>query len=80
MKFLKTGLVLALIVLVGGCAHIPPHEDALDPLIKANRVSYALNDGLDRAVLKPAAKGYRRAVSSPVKQGVRNFFNNLGEP
>jgi len=40
---------------------------------------YAFNDGLDRAVLKPAAELYRDATPQPVRGGVTNFFANLGD-
>jgi len=43
-----------------------------------NRKVYAFNDGLDKAVLKPVAKGYVAVVPGIARRGVTNFFNNLG--
>lgn len=51
-----------------------------DPLEKFNRHMYAIHQSLDRAVLRPAAMGYKHAIPSPVRGGVRHFFSNLGEP
>jgi len=51
-----------------------------DPWEHANRGLYKFNDGLDRAVLRPAALGYKRALPRPVRTGVRNVLNNIGTP
>ena len=48
-------------------------KDCFEPL---NRATFALNQGLDKAVLKPVAKGYR-ALPSPIKKGTGNVLNNL---
>ena len=41
-----------------------------------SRTMFKLNDGLDKAVLRPIAKGYR-ALPSPVRKGTGNAVNNL---
>ena len=41
-----------------------------------NRVSFTLNQGLDKAIFKPVAKGYR-ALPAPIKKGTGNVLNNL---
>ena len=51
-----------------------------DPLEGWNRQVYALNDGVDRAVLEPVAKGYRAVTNEPVRGGVNNFLTNLNQP
>lgn len=51
-----------------------------DPLEKFNRRMFAIHQTLDRAVIRPAAMGYKHAVPRPVRSGLRNFFSNLGEP
>jgi phospholipid-binding lipoprotein MlaA len=40
---------------------------------------YGFNDGLDRAILKPAAQGYQAIAPDFVETGVRNFFENLDD-
>ena len=51
-----------------------------DPLEKFNRSMFSIHQKLDRAVLRPAAMGYKHGVPKPVRSGVRHFFSNLGEP
>lgn len=69
--------VLALALLCG-CA-TGPNADPRDPLEPFNRGVYSFNEGVDRAVLKPVAQVYNDALPSPVRTGVRNFFNNLAD-
>jgi len=45
-----------------------------------NRSFYAFNNALDRAVLKPIAKGYTKALPAGLRESVFNFFSNLGYP
>jgi len=51
-----------------------------DPLEKLNRATYAFNDALDRMLARPAAKAYKAVTPPLVRQGVSNFFGNLGYP
>ena len=51
-----------------------------DPWERWNRRSHAINNAIDRRVAKPLAQAYMRAVPRPVRLGVSNFFNNLGQP
>ena len=48
-------------------------KDCFEPL---NRATFALNQGLDKAILKPIAKSYR-ALPSPIKKGTGNVLENL---
>jgi len=41
-----------------------------------NRVSFALNQGLDKVIFKPVAGVYRN-LPTPVKSGMKNSLNNL---
>ena len=70
-------LALGMILVVTGCASTQ-NEPGQDPLEPANRVFFNVNETLDRAMLKPAAKGYARITPVPVRTGITNFFNNLG--
>lgn len=54
------------------------HPD--DPWEGFNRRVFAFNDALDRAVLRPVARGYRAVTPQPLQTGVGNVFSNLGEP
>lgn len=73
---LKIILLLASIALLTSCAHGP---NANDPYEHFNRNTYRLNDKVDDAVLKPAAKGYRAAVPYSIRKSVSNFFSNINE-
>jgi phospholipid-binding lipoprotein MlaA len=48
-------------------------KDCFEPL---NRATFALNQGLDKAILKPVARGYR-ALPAPIKKGTGNVLDNL---
>lgn len=74
-------LFFALALFSVGCAHGPVSDDRhsgdRDPIEKCNRQMFAFNDGLDRYVMKPVAKGYTKVTPAPVRTGVSNFFANL---
>ena len=53
---------------------------AYDPWEKWNRKVHTFNNAVDRGFAKPLAKGYTKVVPKPVRNRVRNFFNNLGQP
>lgn len=50
-----------------------------DPLESYNRTMFNINEKVDKAVLRPIAKGYETVVPSPVRSCVRNIFGNLGD-
>lgn len=75
------GVAVAALCMVG-CASSKAAKkpDPRDPWERVNRVSYTVTDGVDRAVLKPAAKAYRAVTPNFVETGVSNFFDNLTYP
>jgi phospholipid-binding lipoprotein MlaA len=75
---LKTLYAFVLALLLPGCASLGGSNPA-DPWEGLNRRTFALNDTVDRAVLKPVATFYVRAVPSFARTGVRNFFANLAD-
>lgn len=63
----------------------PPAVDSVeqgtyDPLERVNRVIYKFNDRVDRAILKPVAKGYDAITPNVVQHSIRSFFSNLLSP
>ncbi len=50
-----------------------------DPWEGYNRAVFAFNDGADRYLLKPLAKGYRAITPDLVEPHVANVFSNVGE-
>ena len=63
------GLALTLVALLSlGC------RAALE---RTNRIVFAFNDRVDKALLAPASHVYQAAIPSLVRKGVSNFFDNL---
>ena len=73
-------IALASTMLFAGCATVDPeYRDPRDPMEGFNRSMYKFNEGLDNAVLKPIAKGYKAITPAPVDNGITNFFGNIGD-
>ncbi|ORF35868.1 MlaA family lipoprotein [Snodgrassella alvi] len=75
-KKLLTGCVL-LVLSQAGWAQAEQTYTYKDPYEGYNRVMFNINDHLDRYIMTPVARGYRKVTPSPVRTGVNNFFNNL---
>ena len=58
-------------------ADLPSSYDPWEPL---NRRVHAFNNVVDRRIARPLAQAYVAVVPRPVRLGVGNFFNNLGQP
>ncbi len=76
MSVIHFPLLLASLAL-GGCAST--HHNPKDPFESFNRGVYQFNDAVDKAVVKPAAKGYNAVMPAPGKMMVSNFFSNLDD-
>lgn len=75
----RTSLIVILLLLTG-CASIPVGERVSeDPWQSYNRSMFKFNRGLDRAVIKPVARGYKAIMPDFAETGVSNFFSNLGD-
>lgn len=70
---------LVSLLLLSGCASTSGFNNPQDPFESMNRSIYKFNDALDRAVVKPVAKGYRAVVPTPGRIMVTNFFSNLDD-
>jgi phospholipid-binding lipoprotein MlaA len=62
---------------LAGCVTLPAKPSPQDPWESWNRGVYKVNDKIDRAVAKPIARTYLRAVPAPARTGVGNFLSNL---
>jgi len=51
-----------------------------DPWEGWNRKVHRFNNAVDRTIATPLAKAYVKVVPRPLRLGVSNFFNNLGQP
>lgn len=66
-----------LIIAMGLALTAPAWADNHDPYEPYNRFVYRINDGIDRTVMVPVARGYQKITPKPVQSGVTNFFDNL---
>jgi len=70
---------LPLMALLAGCATTGPKTPG-DPYEGFNRKMWGLDQTLDKAVMKPVAKGYRAVTPSPLRHGLSNMVENISEP
>ena len=69
--------ILAILLLLCPLTLVAAEEHNPDPFENFNRKMFAFNDGLDRWVLRPVAKGYDFITPAPVQRGVGNLFANM---
>jgi len=67
---------------LAGCAtgKVTLTDPERDPWEGYNRKIHAFNQGFDKALFRPVAKGYDFIMPDAPQRGVRNFFRNLGYP
>ncbi len=70
--------VVAFVMAGTGCA-TRPDGNPRDPFESFNRGVFEFNDGVDRAVFKPAATVYRELTPTLFRAGVANFLGNLDD-
>lgn len=74
-------LVLALSLTACGPGQDRDPADGInDPYESGNRNVHQFNKGLDRALVRPAARGYTSILPDEVEDRVSDFARNLGEP
>lgn len=69
-------VLILLASVLAGCATA---HDPKDPWEPVNRVTFEVNDTLDKTIIKPIAIGYKAVAPDPVRTWVRNFFSNLND-
>lgn len=67
----------AMSIALGGCA--TTGSDSNDIWQGWNRGTQSFNDDVDKAILKPLAKGYVAVTPTPVDESVTNFFSNIND-
>lgn len=77
MRLLNLPLMLLAMSLTA-CASVKNPNPA-DPFESFNRGVFSFNESVDKAALKPLAKGYDYVVPDLGKALVRNFFSNLDD-
>ena len=78
-RTLRLGVAAIAIAALAGCSTMRS-PDARDPWEGLNRATFEFNDGLDRAVIRPVAEGYRFVMPTPARDAITNFFANLKDP
>jgi phospholipid-binding lipoprotein MlaA len=71
-----------LLLSIAGCASLPQGaaRDPRDPLERYNRAAFTFNDGLDRAIVRPVARGYRKVLPDGLEIAISNFWANAKYP
>lgn len=85
MNIPRSGRALATLLCcltLGACASqkVTLTDPERDPWEGYNRKIHAFNEGFDKAIFRPVAKGYDFVMPDAPQRGVRNFFRNLGYP
>ena len=79
--FVLVIMVLQLTVLAGcSSQQVTLTDPERDPWEAYNRKIHSFNMSLDKAVMRPIAKGYDVIMPDAPQRGVRNFFRNLAYP
>ncbi|MBI4291388.1 MAG: VacJ family lipoprotein [Betaproteobacteria bacterium] len=71
----RLGMVMLLAGSIAGCA--TTGQSSRDPIEPINRAIFGFNEGVDNAIIKPVAEGYRAVVPGLLRTGVTNFFSNV---
>ena len=69
-------LLLLVAALAGGCASSATPGD---PFEGFNRAMFSFNEGVDDALLRPIASGYKAVVPEPARDCVGNVFSNIND-
>jgi len=75
-RSLRLAALTLTVTLLAGCA---AGTNPQDPFESFNRGVYSFNDGLDKALLKPAAEVYRSVLPQFIRSSVSNFFSNIND-
>ncbi len=73
------GGLLALAILLGGCASAGGPSVARDPLEPLNRTIFAVNEKADAWVLKPVAQAYLQVVPEVFRMMIGSMISNVGD-
>jgi phospholipid-binding lipoprotein MlaA len=77
---MRAAAVIFVALVAAGCAATPGRTTGEDRWEGLNRGVYKFNDVVDRATLKPVAKGYKKITPHWMRIGIGNFFSNLDYP
>jgi phospholipid-binding lipoprotein MlaA len=80
LSLLRAAAAVLIAMLAAGCAATPGRTLADDRWEGLNRGVYKFNDTVDRAALKPVARGYQKITPHWMRVGIGNFLGNLEYP
>lgn len=72
-------LLVVFVMFLSVFARAEEQEPNVDPWQGINQQTFAVNEGLDRILVKPVARTYTTVVPGFARQGVNNFFSNVGD-
>lgn len=81
-RLILSAVAIAGLSVLGGCVSVPDNagQNPADPLEALNRQTFAFNEVMDTALVRPIAKGYEYVTPKPVREGVTRVFQNTMEP
>ena len=79
--FITFFIALPLLLSLNACSlnkerDVVPQTDKFE---KVNRKVFRFNKKLDKKIIKPLAKGYKKVTPDIVEKGISNFFSNIGD-
>lgn len=77
-KYLALSCHVSLGLLLSACVTVEKPTEG-DPLESYNRTMFKVNEGVDKAVLRPIAKGYEAVVPQSARRCVSHMFSNVGD-
>ena len=80
LRPLRAAAAVLIAIFAAGCSTTPGRTLPDDRWEGLNRKVYKFNDTVDRAALKPVAKGYRKITPHWMRIGIGNFIGNLEYP
>jgi len=81
LKKISLECVLLLFFLsLNGCASTAQNEDNTGALESYNHAMFKFNRAVEKGILRPVAKGYKKVTNSYIRQRISNFFSNIAEP
>ncbi len=86
-RFLTLSVLLTVPFLLSACADVPKSPEAQtetqisnDPLESVNRVTFDVNDFMDRLLIRPLTELYRFTIPDMIRDRVAHVLSNMGEP
>lgn len=80
MKDKTLRYLFVVLFLLNGCATTTKDQPEDTILESYNRAMFKFNNVVEKNVIRPVAKGYKKITNQYMRQRVTNFFDNIEEP